>query len=58
MGDFKILFLCDRKACEDCHEECRHTSDIEHAEHRYDLHGRIFQFLEEGCSKPCFFEVE
>lgn len=26
-----ILYLCDRKACENCHEECKHTSDIRHA---------------------------
>ena len=26
-----ILYLCDRKACEICNEECKHTSDIRHA---------------------------
>ena len=26
-----ILYLCDRKACENCHEECKHTTDIRHA---------------------------
>lgn len=26
-----ILFLCDRRACEVCYPECRHTNDIRHA---------------------------
>ena len=29
MGDFEILYICDRKACENCHEECKHTHDME-----------------------------
>ena len=27
----KVLFLCDRRACERCHPECKHTLDISHA---------------------------
>lgn len=28
----KILFLCDRKACEKCsYPQCRHTQELEHA---------------------------
>jgi len=27
----EILYLCDRKACENCSPECRHTTDIYHA---------------------------
>lgn len=27
----KILYLCDRRACETCHTECNHTEDIRHA---------------------------
>ena len=27
----EILYICDRKKCEDCFEECRHTSDKDHA---------------------------
>lgn len=26
-----ILYLCDRKACENCSSECKHTTDIRHA---------------------------
>ena len=29
--DGKVFFECDRKACENCHEECRWTSKREHA---------------------------
>lgn len=27
------LYLCDRKRCETCSPECRHTFDIQHAIH-------------------------
>lgn len=27
-----VLYECDRRACESCHPECRHTKDIRHAE--------------------------
>lgn len=27
----KIFYLCDRRACEKCAPECRHTPDIRHA---------------------------
>ena len=26
-----IFYLCDRKACENCSSECKHTTDIRHA---------------------------
>ena len=26
-----VLYLCDRKACENCSSKCRHTKDICHA---------------------------
>ena len=59
MGDFEVLYICDRKACENCSEECHHTSDIEHAVNRYDFNGRMFQFLECGDGgRVGFFEVE
>ena len=57
MEDFDVLYICDRKACENCHEECMHTSDIEHAIHRYDLHGRTFQLIESDNNHKGFFEV-
>lgn len=28
----KILYLCDRRRCDNCFENCRLTSDIKHAE--------------------------
>lgn len=27
----KIAYICDRKKCENCHDYCYHTTDIEHA---------------------------
>lgn len=54
MGDFDILYLCDRKACENCHEECRHTPDIKHAVHRYTLNGRKFQVVQDVYCKALF----
>lgn len=27
----KVFYLCDRRACEKCSPECRHTTDIRHA---------------------------
>ena len=27
----KVVYECDRKACENCNDYCRHTSDIMHA---------------------------
>ena len=57
MEDFDVLYICDRKACENCYEECMHTSDIEHAIHRYDLHGRTFRLIEGDNNHKGFFEV-
>lgn len=28
-----VLYICDRRKCTDCHEECRHTKDWRHAKH-------------------------
>lgn len=27
----RVFFLCDRKQCENCSPECRHTTDVSHA---------------------------
>ena len=27
----KIFYLCDRRACEKCSGECKHTEDVRHA---------------------------
>ena len=29
--DTKVLYLCDRKKCPNCHKICKHTTDITHA---------------------------
>lgn len=29
-----IFYLCDRKKCDECHEECKHTSDESHAKNK------------------------
>lgn len=39
MEKYKTLYVCDRKKCENCCTECKHTADINHA--KYDTH---FQF--------------
>lgn len=26
-----VFYLCDRKACENCSDECMYTSDVSHA---------------------------
>ena len=39
--DMQILFICDRKKCKNCWDECELTSDPEHAAHfRIDDRGR------------------
>lgn len=29
----RILYICDRKKCENCSPDCKHTTDIKHAKH-------------------------
>lgn len=31
MPDPEIFYICDRRACDKCNEECTHTKDIRHA---------------------------
>ena len=50
-----ILYLCDRKACENCSDYCKHTSDIEHAMHKDSLDGREFEY-KEGLLDVTFME--
>lgn len=26
-----IFYICDREQCENCHDECKHTTDIKHS---------------------------
>ena len=41
-----ILYLCDRKACENCSSYCEYTTDINHAIHKDSLDGREFEYKE------------
>lgn len=44
--DPKVLFLCDRRACEKCNPDCTHTTDITHAaDFATTVHGDFFQKL-------------
>lgn len=29
--DGTILYICDRKRCINCNEDCKHTTDVKHA---------------------------
>lgn len=33
-------YICDRKKCNNCAKECKHTTDIEHA--AYDEHNQFY----------------
>lgn len=42
MNEKKILYACDKRACENCREElCRHTSNINHAKHFKNIGGTV-----------------
>lgn len=41
-----ILYLCDRRACENCNAECKYTTDIKHAKN-YELNGNTFVEVEQ-----------
>lgn len=56
-NDVDFLYLCDRKACENCHDECNHTSDIEHAIHRDGLNSRKFMLVRDK-SHTGLFEID
>lgn len=57
MAEIEVLYLCDTKACKNCSDFCEHTSNIEHAVHRNDLDGRMFEYVYAGKNKVGFFEV-
>ena len=40
-----VLYLCDEKACKNCSDVCEHTHDINHAIHKNDLVGRMFEYV-------------
>ena len=50
----KVFYICDRKRCDNCSPECRHTQDIGHAlytEHeKFDLmvDGSIWERVRDG----------
>lgn len=31
MSELQVFYICDRIKCENCHENCKHTTDIKHA---------------------------
>ncbi len=39
----EILYICDRTLCENCHEECRHTTRIDHAVNFEKIEGYIWE---------------
>lgn len=49
-----ILYLCDRKACKKCSEFCEHTINKEHAIHKDDLDGRMFEYVDVGLSSALY----
>lgn len=56
-----IFYLCDNMACsKSCNGSCcRHTSDIEHAIHKDDMEGRLFEYTAVGTDgRIGFFEKE
>ena len=52
-----IFYICDRKACENCHDECGHTGDISHAVNRQELPGSLFSYSNID-GKIAFFEED
>lgn len=38
----KVVYLCDRRKCENCNPECTHTSDIKHAVN-FRSNGAVFE---------------
>ena len=46
-----ILYICDRKACENCNKECKHTTDIRHA-------ANFEQYHADGVEAGDFWEKE
>lgn len=53
MKETTKLYICDRQRCKNCHDVCRHTTDIEHAknnenERRFrEEHGMLIEIDEE-----------
>ena len=39
----EILYICDRTLCENCHEECRYTTHIDHAVNFEKIDGYIWE---------------
>lgn len=52
-----IFYLCDRKACENCHDECKHTGDISHAANKRELPISLFSYSNID-GKIAFFEED
>ena len=39
----EVMYICDRKKCEVCHEYCGYTSDIRHAENFKEISPGVFE---------------
>lgn len=39
----KVLYICDRKKCETCREDCTHTQDIRHAKNFEKISPGVFR---------------
>ena len=52
--DNKILYLCDRKQCDCCHEghTCSHTTDIEHAKNFKKVYEGLYMEFESEKESP------
>lgn len=33
MPDPEVFYICDRRACDKCNQDCAHTKDVRHAKH-------------------------
>lgn len=46
--DGNVLYLCDRRACDECHEYCNYTNDIKHAVNFKNIEGVFVEDYEEN----------
>ena len=51
----RILFICDRLACDNCNDPCTHTSDISHARNRKIFEEDPVRFLFNRCTAMCWY---
>ena len=54
----EVFYLCDRKACRECSETCRYTSDIRHAVNFYQPYINSDNADVYSTDKHAYFELE